>query len=199
MAKFRIQKTSSTVNWTGKKILGLHTGNINVKSGNLEFNDDTVTSGEIVIDMASITITDIDDPVINQQFKNHLWDDDFFSIDKFPTSHLQVTRGVALGKNQYDLTGILSIKDIEHPVDFAAMMSLSTYQLNAITKQTLGKICSDIINEQIILEAKRHLLATSNQVNQIATLLGYEDISYFIRFFKKHTGYSPDAFRSNFK
>ena len=132
MAKFRIQKTSSTVNWTGKKILGLHTGNINVKSGNLEFNDHTVTSGEIVIDMASITITDIDDPVINQQFKNHLWDDDFFSIDKFPTSHLQVTRGVVLGKNQYELTGILSIKDIEHPVDFTARIEVFTDTLHSM-------------------------------------------------------------------
>lgn len=82
---------------------------------------------------------------------------------------------------------------------YADMLHLTTYQLNAITKETLGKTCSQLINEQIVLEAKRHLLATSNQVNQIAYNLGYEDISYFIRFFKKHTGYSPEAFRQNFK
>ena len=51
----------------------------------------------------------------------------------------------------------------------------------------------------MILEAKRNLLATSNLVNQIADDLGHEDVSYFIRFFKKHTGYSPEAFRQNFK
>lgn len=78
---------------------------------------------------------------------------------------------------------------------YADLMNLSLYQLNAITKATLGKTCSALINEYIILESKRHLLATSNQVNQIADHLGYEDPSYFIRFFKKHTGYSPDAFR----
>ncbi|NQX56713.1 helix-turn-helix domain-containing protein [Pedobacter panaciterrae] len=50
------------------------------------------------------------------------------------------------------------------------------------------------MNEYIILEAKRQLLATSSQVSQIACYLGYEDISYFIRFFKKHTGTSPEAF-----
>ncbi|HTE32358.1 MAG TPA: AraC family transcriptional regulator [Chryseolinea sp.] len=81
--------------------------------------------------------------------------------------------------------------------EYAAMMNLSTYQLNAITRETLGKSCSQLINEQIILEAKRYLQATSNQVNQIADHLGYEDVSYFIRFFKKHTGYSPEAFRNN--
>jgi len=78
---------------------------------------------------------------------------------------------------------------------YAGQLNLSAYQLNAITKSSLGKTCSDLINDQIILEAKRYLLATSNQVNQIAYHLGYEDVSYFIRFFKKHTGHSPDVFR----
>ncbi|TRX59457.1 helix-turn-helix domain-containing protein [Fulvivirga sp. M361] len=78
---------------------------------------------------------------------------------------------------------------------YAGMLNLSSYQLNAITKATRGKTCSELINEYIILESKRYLLATTNQVNQIAYHLGYEDVSYFIRFFKKHTGYSPEAFR----
>lgn len=82
---------------------------------------------------------------------------------------------------------------------YANMLHLSPYQLNAITKATLGKTCSEFIDEYIILESKRYLLATSNQVNQIAYYLGYEDVSYFIRFFKKHTGYSPEAFRNNFR
>lgn len=82
---------------------------------------------------------------------------------------------------------------------YAEMLNLSSYQLNSITKTTLGKTCSELIDEYIILEAKRFLLATSNQVNQIAYHLGYEDVSYFIRFFKKHTGHSPEAFRHNFR
>jgi AraC family transcriptional activator of pobA len=82
---------------------------------------------------------------------------------------------------------------------YAAMLNLSTYQLNAIVKIALGKTSSELINEHIILEAKRCLLATSNQINQTAYRLGYEDVSYFIRFFKKHTGYSPEAFRNNFR
>ncbi len=83
--------------------------------------------------------------------------------------------------------------------EYAGMMNLSTYQLNAITKTTLGKTSSQLIDDAVILEAKRYLLATSDQVNQIAYQLGYEDISYFSRFFKKHTGYSPEAFRQNFR
>lgn len=83
--------------------------------------------------------------------------------------------------------------------EYAGMLNISNYQLGAITKSILGKSPSDLVNEFIILEAKRYLLATPDQVNQIAWHLGYEDPSYFIRFFKKHTGYSPDAFRQNSK
>ncbi len=82
---------------------------------------------------------------------------------------------------------------------YADMLNISLHQLNSITKTTLNKTCSEVVNEYIILESKKYLLATSNQVNQIADHLGYDDISYYIRFFKKQTGYSPDAFRHNFK
>lgn len=82
---------------------------------------------------------------------------------------------------------------------YAEMMHLTAFQLNKITKETVGKSCSQLINEQIVLEAKRNLLATTNQVNQIAFDLGFEDPSYFIRFFKKHTHHSPEAFRKNSK
>jgi AraC-like DNA-binding protein len=96
-----------------------------------------------------------------------------------------------------EFSALLEIHIINHKqvAHYADLLHLSAYQLNAITRTTLGKTCSEVINEYIILESKRYLLATSNQVKEIAWHLGYEDVSYFIRFFKKHTGYSPDAFR----
>lgn len=85
----------------------------------------------------------------------------------------------------------------KHVSQFTNLMNLSPYQLNEITKSSIGKTASELINDHIILEAKRNLLATPNQIKDIADLLGYEDVSYFIRFFKKHTGYSPETFRRN--
>jgi len=90
-----------------------------------------------------------------------------------------------------------NITTCKQVAQYTAMMNLSTYQLNEITKTSIGKTPSDLINEHIILEAKRYLLATTNQVKDIADLLGYEDVSYFIRFFKKRTGSSPEVFRYN--
>lgn len=80
---------------------------------------------------------------------------------------------------------------------YTRRMHLSAYQLNEITKATMGKTSSALITDHIILEAKRQLLATTNQVKDIADQLGYEDASYFIRFFKKQTGQSPEAFRQH--
>lgn len=82
---------------------------------------------------------------------------------------------------------------------YAHKMNLSAYQINAIVKKCLNKTCSQLIHEHVLLEAKRYLLTTTNQVKEIATLLGYEDPSYFIRFFRKHLGISPTEFRKNFK
>jgi AraC-like DNA-binding protein len=87
------------------------------------------------------------------------------------------------------------ITELKQASQYAQLMNLSLFQLNSITRSTVGKTASDMINEHIILEARRYLLATANQVKDIAYHLGYEDVSYFIRFFKKHTGLSPEAFR----
>ncbi|CAN5445978.1 helix-turn-helix domain-containing protein [soil metagenome] len=83
--------------------------------------------------------------------------------------------------------------------DYARMMHMSSYQVNALTKSLTGNTCSVLINEHIITEAKRHLLATTEQVKEIAYHLGYDDPSYFIRYFKKHTGVSPEVFRRDYR
>jgi AraC family transcriptional regulator, transcriptional activator of pobA len=93
-------------------------------------------------------------------------------------------------------SNITTHKQVSH---YTNLLHLSSYQLSAITKSLLNKTPSEILNDYIILEAKRQLLATSNQVSQIAYNLGYDDASYFIRFFKKHTSFSPEMFRQNSK
>lgn len=113
-----------------------------------------------------------------------------------------VQTGNAYMQERFDeLTELLEsrIAELKTVSQYADILNLSPYQLNAITKTMVGKTVSDMINDQILLEAKRYLLATSSQVKDIAYHLGYEDVSYFIRFFKKHTNTSPELFRQKFK
>ena len=132
------------------------------------------------------------------------------NLDLFFIEYLRQSRQpgiIAKNENGYmyerfeDLVQLLetNIANMKSVAQYAGMLNLSSYQLNAITKSAVGKTVSDLINEQIILEAKRYLLATPDQVKDIADHLGYEDASYFVRFFKKQTGYSPEVFRKNFK
>jgi AraC family transcriptional regulator, transcriptional activator of pobA len=100
-----------------------------------------------------------------------------------------------------ELKGLLdaNITTVKSVSQYADMLAMSVYQLNAVTKAAIGKTASELIDEHIVLEAKRYLLGTANQVKDIAFHLGYEDVSYFIRYFKKRTDYSPEAFRQKFK
>lgn len=132
MAIFQIQKASSTVNWTGKKVLGLHTGTINLESGFLEFNDGGITSGEIIIDMTSIVITDIEDLKTNNEFLGHLQNDDFFSVDKFKTAKLVITSAAQQEPGRFLVNGNLTIKDITHPVSFHTSVEVFTDFLHAM-------------------------------------------------------------------
>lgn len=92
-----------------------------------------------------------------------------------------------------------NITTVKQSSAYAEMLHLSPFQLNSITRKLLGKSAAELIEDQILLEAKRYLLATTNQVNQVAFHLGYEDVSYFIRFFKKLTGHTPEAFRKKYR
>ena len=130
MAKFKIQQSSSTVNWTGKKVLGLHTGSINIANGYIDISDNTITGGEILIDMTSIVITDIEDKKTNQDFLEHLLNDDFFSVAKFKTSKLVINSAGKIENDKYKIEGTLTIKDISHPVIFIASIEIFTDTLH---------------------------------------------------------------------
>jgi len=54
-----------------------------------------------------------------------------------------------------------------------------------------------IIQERILIEAKRLLFYTDKSAKQITYELGFEDAAYFSNFFKKHTSFSPTEFRNN--
>lgn len=79
--------------------------------------------------------------------------------------------------------------------EYATLLHISPNHLNKIIKKETGRTASEIITATCILEAKALLLQTSLDVGEIATELGFEDISYFSRFFKKQTEITPSEYR----
>ena len=138
MANFQIKKSSSTVNWTGKKVLGLHTGSINIEKGFIEINDNIINGGEIQIDMTSIAVTDIEDKKTHDNFLAHLTNDDFFAVDKFKIAKLVISDSEKIENNKLKIGGILTIKDISCPVSFIASIEVFADYLHS-----LGEIVID--------------------------------------------------------
>lgn len=82
---------------------------------------------------------------------------------------------------------------------YAGQLKISTHHLNDIARRLRGTTIKKMISQRLILEAKRELSFGALTVKEIAFKLGFNDASYFSRFFKKHTNQNPDSFKNNEK
>lgn len=88
-----------------------------------------------------------------------------------------------------------NFKTRHSPADYAALLFITPKALAKITKNHFHKTLSSLINERIIIEAKRELYLTNKTIKEIAYELGYEDEYYFSRFFKVNAEVSPQMYR----
>jgi polyisoprenoid-binding protein YceI len=109
------QKTK--LNWLGEKVLGQHTGTIDLKDGWLTLSNNQIVAGEFSIDMTSLK-----DSEGNQMLEKHLKSDDFFGVEKFPVARLVLTGSDSFEKGSATVKGKLTIKDITNPIEFKALL-----------------------------------------------------------------------------
>ncbi|EDM34413.1 transcriptional regulator, AraC family protein [Pedobacter sp. BAL39] len=80
-------------------------------------------------------------------------------------------------------------------MDYAELLYVTPHYINDSVREETGKPASEFIRDYILSEAKSLLIQTSLTVAQVSAELNFSEQSYFGRFFKKHTGLSPAAFR----
>nr|WP_294938636.1 helix-turn-helix domain-containing protein [uncultured Flavobacterium sp.] len=86
----------------------------------------------------------------------------------------------------------------EHSVQYyASLLNTQTRTLNMVSQKFGGKSAGDVIQERIVLEAKRGLYHQYLSIKELGFSLGFEDPAYFTRFFKKHTDFSPQQFKES--
>lgn len=78
---------------------------------------------------------------------------------------------------------------------YAATLGISTAHLNSLCRRLCGQSALQIINQRLLLQAKRDLIYTAMTINQVSDSLGFSEPAYFSRFFKRSTGQSPKQFR----
>lgn len=78
---------------------------------------------------------------------------------------------------------------------YAEQLGLSTERLNRMVAAETGRNAQELLHARLAREACRRLVHIAAPVQRIAFDLGFEDPAYFCRFFKRHTGQSPRAYR----
>ena len=120
LGQYEINKTSSLLEWSGRKVAYGHNGTLKFKAGNMQVSKDGSISGNFEIDMNSIDVASLEGGR-KASLMNHLKSQDFFGVDKFSTASITFQSNQSkIKNNQLDLNASLTIKKITHPIDFSA-------------------------------------------------------------------------------
>ncbi|MFC2186803.1 AraC family transcriptional regulator [Fulvivirgaceae bacterium LMO-SS25] len=92
----------------------------------------------------------------------------------------------------------INFKRLKFAKDYARLLNITAKHLNRVTRECFNKTSTQLISERVLLEAKRMLMYAEYNVTQISDELGFDEPSYFIRFFKKHMGVTPLKFLNSY-
>ncbi len=172
--EFRVDTTSSVIEWQGEKPTGKHTGTIQIAEGNFHANDSIVESGTFLIDMSSITVTDLEGKQ-KENLENHLKgtvegkEGDFFNVNEYPDARFEVT-GLSEDNGQTMLQGNLTMKgetkNVEFPVNInrtgdqleltseTFTIDRTQWNVNFGSKSVFDSLGDNFINDEIELTIK---------------------------------------------
>ncbi len=120
---YTVSPSTSQLQWFASKITGKHDGAVSLKKGDLKIESGKLKSGKIMIDMSTITVSDIEDPKYNAKLQGHLESADFFDVAKFKTAIITVKSVKALKGTQIQVKANLMIKGYIKEIDFKADLS----------------------------------------------------------------------------
>lgn len=124
---YTVDLKSSVIDWSAKKVVGGHIGTVKLASGSLIYSEKGLKDGAFVMDLANLTSD-------NERLTSHLKNDDFFSVDKFPTSKFDITKVSPAGTDRVNISGNLTIKGITHPLNFDASVKKEKDIIVAVAK-----------------------------------------------------------------
>jgi polyisoprenoid-binding protein YceI len=125
--KLEVNPGASSIEWSGQKIASRHHGNIQLKSGYFELQDNKIVAGDFVVDMTTITNADIDNESRNQRLVGHLKSDDFFGVEEYPTARFTVSQSSEFNNGKATLAGNITIKGKTEPITFEVVRNGKEY------------------------------------------------------------------------
>src|ERR1041384_831653 len=130
LRSYAVAADKSTIEWVGRNLNSTHRGILRVSSGHLTLRAEVLQSGTILLDLRSLENTNLADPSLRRLLEAHLKSDDFFDVERFPSAQLLLRsasplRDATPGTPNQIVTADLTIKDVTHPIEFPAIVSLS--------------------------------------------------------------------------
>lgn len=117
---YNVDTAQSSLIWKGTKVTGFHEGTVDIKSGSLLVDSEAISGGNFVLDMNTISSTDLEGEY-KGNLDGHLKNEDFFNVTEFPEATFQITQVTAgASANNVVIAGNLTIKGISKNVTFDA-------------------------------------------------------------------------------
>ena len=132
--------STSIINWVGSKVGGEHKGTLNLKSGEVAVKDGAVQNGTFVLDLNSITVTDLDGDMkanLEAHLKGTNQDDSadhFFNTAQFPEGKFEIAT-LETVDGQAKVTGNLTLKGITKSVSFPATIAVNDTEVKIETSE----------------------------------------------------------------
>ena len=119
MSNYTVDVNESFLVWRGKSLTDEHVGGIKIKSGHINFEIEGQRQSQalIVVDMNSITCTDIEDKDDNEKLVDHLKNEDFFEVSEYPEAKIQFSEMMVDPNGIVNATGFLTVKGITRDVN----------------------------------------------------------------------------------
>lgn len=138
---YKADVAGSNLHWLGKKTTGQHEGDVKLKSGFLKMDGKKFVAGEFVIDMNTITCTDIEDKTDAGHLVDHLKNEDFFNVAGFPeaTLKLKSLQPGPAAANTYNAVADLTIKGITNEIKFPVTMETTAKGATANADITIDR------------------------------------------------------------
>jgi polyisoprenoid-binding protein YceI len=149
-ATYTVDASQSSIRWKSKKVGGEHIGIVKMANGQLNVDGNKITGGTFVADMKSMRDVDKGESnPFNERLVNHLKSDDFFSVEKHPTSTFKITsakpiKGAKAGEANYTISGDLTIKGTTKPQTFPAVVNMSGNSIQATANFMVNRLDYDI-------------------------------------------------------
>ncbi|OEY72687.1 YceI family protein [Salegentibacter salarius] len=135
----KVEVKDSNIEWKGEKVTGSHEGTIDLKDGYFTMENGELKGGEFVMDMTSITVTDLEGED-KGKLESHLKSDDFFGVNNHPTAKLVITSVAKKSNDTYGVVADLTIKEKTNSITFDLDMDKNS----ASTELTIDRSKYDV-------------------------------------------------------